>query len=1626
MNEQPDDWYKQRESKPDFDGSKSGGIANKAAGAAGSKAKDGVQKLEEKALKEGLKAGISAVSGGAGAAAAPVIDKLDKIPVVKDAFKLLAKIFLPVLIIGGLAVAAMGILTVLMPIIIMTAIVDEAADEIADSALVRGGAMVVDGVSTAAGAVGDTADAIIPGDGIPCIGIVGCGYDGSTADVAQTDSTTATLASANTATSDQTPKVLAATASDPNSRLRKLYGEMRNQGFFKLLYTKYGLRVKSPDHGRTYKIFLNDQLLKTVNSKAALDREFKTNRKLRIILTKALKEDLHILDYTQRVTMAEKGLENYSSSQLFIPGADEAATPEELTTVRQKSLETQNNPFLGAMTNELNCTNPEGCGTWVPETVQEDSVNLSGSISEETGYKTEGTLYSRMKARLKEARDDANFLDWYRYVREIDEASKLTTKEQIDANTFIQGTLKTRKDQAARQFMHWRTAVDQYKSTKMTSASATALFRNFEGGASSKAYRHLSGQPGGKSFKEYQKINDTSDNIVKTIYEKWLEDNPQQAPIVKEAIENNLLEKAANGGWLSGILANIFTSDVTKETVIDSGFELGQQIMLPVCDGSKSGANFTNCLYAGAETTARDIGISDYGHKGNISKEELQQVANYVGEVEAQIAAERPFIERLTSIEGPSSFARTFLMNAAIPLNTDSAMSSLLTYFLELPAKVTQLAVISANPSAMAAEDDEKINNIKPAGNTLGALTNTPISATLDDPAGSLASCPVTTEDQENLCRTDETTYLALAAKFSVLDDDGDITFNVGSYNILHADHHTPESISIGGCTGALLASDPKCSKTRSERQAQIIKGQAGAPVLDIVGMQEVSPGQYNQLKVLLPEYDAFPTDTRRMSNNKDGAVAIFWNKAKFTRFAKGKAAGVSNTGFNITYPWVGLQASGGQKVYVMSIHYPNDTFGGTDQVIKRASRLTMDWVKSKVSDDALVIVMGDFNDPLTQRTHYCVYTERGLMQHAHDLQQGDNLSQGCDQPDTEGIDHIYTTPTLDVKASGWTHMANTGVVAQSSDHRPVYTTLTLPSSGPGRLKIATFNILHVGDSQFEQQWRTRMPTSINVLKQNGIGVAGLQEVRPEQHRLLTTEAYAKDTYDIFPKTAEQPGFSPNPIIWNKSLYSLVEGSAKTLEIEYDSGNKIDHAVLVKLKDGSGNEFYVLNTHDPANARPGSDQQNALSRLNNAKFYERYLSELAREEKPIFLTGDFNSSYTMNGNQKPYNDLAQNLTYCVISSGGVMKNVWDTAQDKRFECPRDSVPDNAPIDHIYTANITDVNRVWTAASRSNGSDHPTVMADIKMPWTGKDGGASVSYKNPVYNDHAADPSVIRGSDKTYFAYVTGLTRLSSKDLVHWKKESGGWNVRGMPRHACHWAPDVAKVGTKYVLTYSAGSGGCLPANSPDIHYAVGDSAGGPFTYKGKLGLNANGNFAIDSNLFVDDDGKAWLFYGGGVLRLVRVELSGDTLRKVGSVQNNLFDRVNPGDSTVEGWWVTKKNGWYYLYYSYGAWESKSGAHEYSTRIARSRSVNGPYEPRNQYKELLTGENPIRGPGHNSVATDNAGNEWIVYHGYFRNGGKRVLMIDPITYRDGWPVIGNGHPSSTLQSTGPVTGRAGGL
>lgn len=294
----------------------------------------------------------------------------------------------------------------------------------------------------------------------------------------------------------------------------------------------------------------------------------------------------------------------------------------------------------------------------------------------------------------------------------------------------------------------------------------------------------------------------------------------------------------------------------------------------------------------------------------------------------------------------------------------------------------------------------------------------------------------------------------------------GELDFRVASYNILHGDSWWKK-----GCNLLGMRHDKEaCNTKRAELQVEIIEKQG----LDIIGMQEVSPGQYRKLRELLPNYDAFPTDGSRIDNQKDGSTAIFWNKAKFKMVESGKTPGVSNVAStenrgNITAPWVALEGTNGAKLYYMSVHWPvsgyTDPSLGNVGTLKKGVNLAREWIKSKAGDSPMFIA-GDFNDKPEERTTYCGLTEGGLMQNVFDMEK--NRTGKCPSigKGLNGIDHIYATPSQDMSASNWRKF--TGPPSgQASDHKAVIADMKLTGKDCGNASggAGGSSVFVIGDS---------------------------------------------------------------------------------------------------------------------------------------------------------------------------------------------------------------------------------------------------------------------------------------------------------------------------------------------------------------------------------------------------------------------------------------------------------------------------------------------------------------------------------------------------------------------------------
>lgn len=293
-----------------------------------------------------------------------------------------------------------------------------------------------------------------------------------------------------------------------------------------------------------------------------------------------------------------------------------------------------------------------------------------------------------------------------------------------------------------------------------------------------------------------------------------------------------------------------------------------------------------------------------------------------------------------------------------------------------------------------------------------------------------------------------------------------------------------------------------------------------------------------------------------------------------------------------------------------------------------------------------------------------------------------------------------------------------------------------------------------------------------------------------------------------------------------------------------------------------------------------------------------------------------------------------------------------------------------------------------------------------------------NYKNPVVDYSLPDPTVIKGDDGYFYLYATenirNLPIHRSKDLVNWEFLGTAFTDESRPDFEPNggiWAPDINKIGDKYVLYYSmsvwGGEWTC------GIGCAVSDRPEGPFKDCGMM-FRSNGikvQNSIDP-FYIEDNGHKYLFWGS-FRGIYAIELSEDGLSlKSGS------SPVQIAGTAYEGTYIHKRGGYYYMFASIGSC-CEGLKSTYTTVVGRSTSLFGPYLDKkgqsmmdNHHEILIHKNDSFVGTGHNSeIVSDNAGTDWLFYHAVsVANPDGRVLMLDKIDWIDGWPSVEGCSPS----------------
>ena len=270
-----------------------------------------------------------------------------------------------------------------------------------------------------------------------------------------------------------------------------------------------------------------------------------------------------------------------------------------------------------------------------------------------------------------------------------------------------------------------------------------------------------------------------------------------------------------------------------------------------------------------------------------------------------------------------------------------------------------------------------------------------------------------------------------------------------------------------------------------------------------------------------------------------------------------------------------------------------------------------------------------------------------------------------------------------------------------------------------------------------------------------------------------------------------------------------------------------------------------------------------------------------------------------------------------------------------------------------------------------------------------------------------DPSTIAECDGKYYTFGTGGGGLISDD---------GWSWHGgAERPGGGAAPDVLKIGDRYLCIYGATGGGLGGGHNGRILTMWNktlDPKSSDFKWTKAVEVCSSDGMedqdAIDPSLLLDPTtGRLWVSYGTyfGTIRLI--ELDPKTgFRMKGNKEKDIAIDCEATD-------LIYRDGWYYLLGTHGT--CCDGVNStYNIVVGRSRNVEGPYVD-NVGRDMFHGGGRMviaagdrkTGPGHFGRTVIDEGVEIMSchYEADFDRSGRSVLGIRPLLWKNGWPVAG---------------------
>ncbi|WP_437535018.1 family 43 glycosylhydrolase [Sorangium sp. So ce726] len=255
----------------------------------------------------------------------------------------------------------------------------------------------------------------------------------------------------------------------------------------------------------------------------------------------------------------------------------------------------------------------------------------------------------------------------------------------------------------------------------------------------------------------------------------------------------------------------------------------------------------------------------------------------------------------------------------------------------------------------------------------------------------------------------------------------------------------------------------------------------------------------------------------------------------------------------------------------------------------------------------------------------------------------------------------------------------------------------------------------------------------------------------------------------------------------------------------------------------------------------------------------------------------------------------------------------------------------------------------------------------------------------IYTSHDEDVSV------NNFYTMNDWRLYSTTDMVNWTDHGSPAGYRTFSWGTGDaWAPQGIARNGKYYLYVPLNN-----ATGAKIGVGVSDNVAGPFMDPLGRALAQSGSGNIDPTVFVDDDGQAYMYWGNGTLRYVK--LNSDMTSTSGSITNVSLSGF------TEGPWFYKRGSLYYLVYA-----AIAGSEKIS--YATSNSPTGPWTVRGDI--MGAGSTFTNHPG----IVDYKGRSYFFYHNNALPGGgdfKRSVCVEEFTYGADGSI-----PRLTMSMNGP--------